>query len=290
MINLLQLKYFLHVAQTNSISETAELLYVSQPAISKQIISLEKYLGCKLFDRENNFSLTAEGKYLQDKSVNLFEDISEIECEIRKISASQKDLLNIQISSASRVVLQAISNFAKINNNIKFNIIQNQVSTTKKDLIFFSTNKEIKKSIKHKRNLVLLLKEPIKLAIPKSKYNNKNKWNLEEIIKMPFICLDSESDLRKIIDIHFDELGYKLNIVFETNNPQILHTLIGSEMGLSFIPSLTWSNISNDILLTDIENHNMHRYVYMEINMDNTISVNVQNFIQYTIDIFISLE
>ena len=41
----LQTEYFLHVAQNKSITKTASELYVSPPAISKQIALLEQELG-----------------------------------------------------------------------------------------------------------------------------------------------------------------------------------------------------------------------------------------------------
>lgn len=53
-MELLQLKYFKAVAQTGKISEAAEALFVSAPALSTSIARLEKELGVQLFDRTNN--------------------------------------------------------------------------------------------------------------------------------------------------------------------------------------------------------------------------------------------
>ena len=47
----LQTEYFLRVAQNKSITKTSADLYVSPPAISKQIALLEEELGIKLFVR-----------------------------------------------------------------------------------------------------------------------------------------------------------------------------------------------------------------------------------------------
>ena len=47
----LQTEYFLHVAQNKSITKTASELYVSPPAISKQIALLEQELGIERFVR-----------------------------------------------------------------------------------------------------------------------------------------------------------------------------------------------------------------------------------------------
>ena len=52
-MNDLQIEYFLAVAVNQSFTKASKLLYVSQPAISKQIAMLEKELGVKLFQRNN---------------------------------------------------------------------------------------------------------------------------------------------------------------------------------------------------------------------------------------------
>ncbi len=58
-------KIFYTVAQTKSISKAAELLYVSQPAISYNIKVLEEGLGGKLFNRNSKgVTLTPEAEKL----------------------------------------------------------------------------------------------------------------------------------------------------------------------------------------------------------------------------------
>jgi len=48
-MNDLEIDYFMAVATNLSFTKTSEELYVSQPAISRQIASLEKELGVTLF-------------------------------------------------------------------------------------------------------------------------------------------------------------------------------------------------------------------------------------------------
>jgi DNA-binding transcriptional LysR family regulator len=61
-MNTLQIEYFLALANHKSFTATANALYVSQPAISKQIAALEKEIGFSLFFRSNrNVSLTPAG-------------------------------------------------------------------------------------------------------------------------------------------------------------------------------------------------------------------------------------
>ena len=57
----LQVRYFLHLCGTKSISETARQLFVAQPAVSKQIAALERELGTELFVRTNRGAQSASG-------------------------------------------------------------------------------------------------------------------------------------------------------------------------------------------------------------------------------------
>lgn len=62
-----RLKVFFTAAQHLNFTKAAAALYISQPAISQNIIELEKKLCVSLFDRKgNNLELTAEGCHGQD--------------------------------------------------------------------------------------------------------------------------------------------------------------------------------------------------------------------------------
>ena len=70
-------KVFLTVAQTKNISKAAELLYISQPAISYDIKMLESALGGKLFYRTpKGVELTPEAEKLYNAVSNGFNILS----------------------------------------------------------------------------------------------------------------------------------------------------------------------------------------------------------------------
>lgn len=72
-MNFVQINYFLTVAKCMSFTKAANLLYVSQPALSRQIIMMEDELGVKLFDRSGrSLSLTLSGQILAEELDPLF--------------------------------------------------------------------------------------------------------------------------------------------------------------------------------------------------------------------------
>lgn len=62
-MELSQLRYFVNIAETLSFTRAAELVHVSQPALSYQMRRLEDELGCRLFDRKGRgIALTPDGE------------------------------------------------------------------------------------------------------------------------------------------------------------------------------------------------------------------------------------
>jgi len=62
-MELTQLKYFTTIAETMSFTGAAEILHVSQPALSYQIRHLERELGTRLFERKSRrIKLTPDGE------------------------------------------------------------------------------------------------------------------------------------------------------------------------------------------------------------------------------------
>jgi hypothetical protein len=67
-VNTRLLRYFAAVAAEGNLTRAAERLFVSQPALTKQIKQLESHLGVRLFTRSQaGMTLTAAGQALAEK-------------------------------------------------------------------------------------------------------------------------------------------------------------------------------------------------------------------------------
>ena len=68
-LELKTLRYFLAVADEQSFTKAAEALYVTQPALSRQMMALENELGVQLYNRgSRSITLTESGQRLRERA------------------------------------------------------------------------------------------------------------------------------------------------------------------------------------------------------------------------------
>lgn len=95
-MELQQLKYFKTVADIGKISEAAESLFVSAPALSTSISRLEKELGMRLFDRTNNrIILNAQGQIFLKHVNQVFASLESAKQELQQSLLPQGPHLSI---------------------------------------------------------------------------------------------------------------------------------------------------------------------------------------------------
>ncbi|NCI47034.1 LysR family transcriptional regulator [Sediminibacterium soli] len=97
---------FMAVAQHKSFSKASQAMYISQPAISKHIKSLEEYYKTKLFDRKGiQIELTAAGKLLYERLLEMKKLQEQAEFEISTINDRQQAKGMLKLGASTTVAL-----------------------------------------------------------------------------------------------------------------------------------------------------------------------------------------
>lgn len=122
-----QINYFQTVAQVQHITRAADLLSISQPALSRSILKLEDELGVQLFDRKGrNIYLNRYGRMF----------LNRVEQSIKQIEIGKQEIwdeihpdngtisLSFLPSLGINVVPNIISTFQKTYPNVKFQLTQ----------------------------------------------------------------------------------------------------------------------------------------------------------------------
>lgn len=147
-------KIFYAVAESNSFSKAAEVLHISQPAISYAIKELEDTLQTKLFIREKRgVKLTDDGEKLMFYAQKALNNLITAEKIITEREEEVDGLVRIGIYSHISMFLlpKIIKEFKEIYPSAKFSIYQ-------------SSNHELKGKLKHRDVDLIIMQYPIFLS------------------------------------------------------------------------------------------------------------------------------
>ncbi len=109
------LRYFAAVAEEGNLTRAAERLFVSQPALTKQVRQLENQLGVQLFTRSKaGMTLTAAGQVLADRMPALLAGFDQALRETKSAASHAARVLRIGFlaGAANEATQQIIAAFA----------------------------------------------------------------------------------------------------------------------------------------------------------------------------------
>ena len=95
-MTLHQLRIFLAVAQSATLTRASKQLGLAQPSLSQQLARLEESVGTRLFDRaRNRMELTDAGRVLMRHAQNVIKEVNEAEAGLREFGAGKRSIVRI---------------------------------------------------------------------------------------------------------------------------------------------------------------------------------------------------
>lgn len=99
-----QVRYFLTLSECGSFSMTADLHYVTQPVISKQISALERELGLKLFSRRSYPAvLTSAGRIIYEHCKSVSAGFEKTLLEAKRAQNAEFGKISVGITSSTEI-------------------------------------------------------------------------------------------------------------------------------------------------------------------------------------------
>jgi DNA-binding transcriptional LysR family regulator len=245
-MELRQIRSFLSIAETLHFGRTAELIHLSQPALSLQIRSLEEEMGVRLFERNRRkTTLTAAGSAFRDDAAAA---LSQLEQAIRraKLAANGKlGLLRIGFVSTagSEIVADIVRQFRDLNPEVEFSLrniltaVQVQMlETGSLDIGFLRLPIGGHSTL----DVVTVHREPFVLVVPSShKLAKRKRVRLREVADEDFVMYE-RTWAPGFHDLMFGILrdaGIVPNVTQTAGEVPTLISLVASGMGITIMPA-----------------------------------------------------
>ncbi|MGN0598286.1 MAG: LysR family transcriptional regulator [Oscillospiraceae bacterium] len=260
-MELLQLKYFRIIAETENISKAAEQLYIAQPSLSMTLKRLEDELGVPLFDRNGKkITLNKAGRIFLKYCDEIFSSIDNALIELDELKGSEAADVNIEVRSASLLIPEIIRKIQNQNSRIMPHIFQS--GCTDADLTIYSDISERSGSSK------LLMREPMGIVFPKNNpLARKRKIFRKDIEQHSLISLSPDCSLYKIISHFCENASFLPNISTYVDSPALMRELLKMGLGAAFVPKYTWSALFGDgLIYREIADMPMERFVHLAEN------------------------
>ncbi|MEM9399104.1 MAG: LysR family transcriptional regulator [Verrucomicrobiota bacterium] len=234
-----QLRAFSLLAETQSFTETAKQLHLTQSAISHSIKSLETDVGCKLIERYGKkINLTSHGRKLLQSAQSIFTEMANIRHELQKASPWGQTTLRL---GATTTICQYL--LPSVLREFKESFPDCQVN------IVPGNTPEMHESLQNNRIDIAIALEPFELdhytfrplfkdelkfiTSPSHPWCEEMKAPLHEIIRQNFILYTKNSHTHRLVRNYFQALDIELPSSYEMGSMEAIKELVKVSMGIS---------------------------------------------------------
>jgi DNA-binding transcriptional LysR family regulator len=242
-----QLRILKAIAAEGSFKRAADSLYVSQPAVSLQVQNLERQLDVPLFDRGGRRAQLTEAGYLLlsygDRILTLcqetcraIEDLQNLQGGTLIIGASQ--------TTGTYLLPRMIGRFRQLYTDVA---VQLHVHSTRRTAWSVANGQidlaiiggEIPPELQDSLEIVPYAEDELALILPPAhSLARAGIVQKEDLYKLQFITLDSQSTIRKVIDQVLTRSGIetrRLKVEMELNSIEAIKNAVQAGLGAAFV-------------------------------------------------------
>lgn len=245
-----RLQVFHTVAGVLSFTRAAEILHMTQPAVTHQIRQLEEELNTRLFDRSNNrISLTAAGEHVlgfADRIIVLYEDMSD---SVKALTGDRAGLITLGASTtiAEYMLPGLLGDFRK---NFPEVQIRLRVANTDAIVALVADNTIDLGVVEGEADNHLLRVERCQqdelllIMPPDHPLADRPGITALELTAYPFIHREDGSGTRSVVERYLQENGvdeHALNRPFELGSTEAIKGAVQAGMGITLVSRATVS-------------------------------------------------
>ncbi len=239
----IKLQTLLVVYEKKNFTRAAEVLSLTQPAVSHHIALLEQELGIKIFHRsKSELKLTPEGEIV----IKYAKRIQALYEKMRQaISDEEKHMTKIKVgithTAESSVIAEVLAKYGNTSAGISITIITDTINNLYDMLSNFEIDLAIVEGNINDPGICAQLLDTDYLVCVVSNNNplaKKSILTLKDIKKEKMILRLPSSGTRNLFISHLESLGMSIddfNVVLEVDNIATIKDLIRKDMGISIL-------------------------------------------------------
>jgi DNA-binding transcriptional LysR family regulator len=249
MVIMLSVRHeiFIEVATHLSFSRASEVLFISQPAISKHIKALEESYSTNLFERKGNtIALTAAGSLLHERLLQAKNIQKQLEFEISTIQNQFKAKGQLKLGASTTVALyiipKVLSEFHQKYPDVKISLLNRNTDTIVQALLNGDIDTGIVEGNK-KINAInyqpFMTDEVIAVCSAKSPIAKKGSLTMEDLRNLPVALREQGSGTLAALKSSLQKSGVKLselNVGVRLAGTEALKNFLKEDTCLGFLP------------------------------------------------------
>lgn len=240
-MELLQLKYFLAVAESEHMTNTAKQLHIAQPALTQSIHRLEQELGVSLFERAGRgIRLSPAGAYVRDRVKPAMETLENVVRDVQLFQQGEQGVVRVGVHAASGVAIDGIAAYSELNPHVSFEITQDE-REQHRDVIVTTITPRGSSTVENATEKTPF-SERIGIAVPASSSLGETT-SLSDFASERFIALAGSRRFREVCDTFCARRAFTPHIAFESDNPLVVKKMIGLGLGVGFWPDHSWGDL-----------------------------------------------
>ena len=242
-----QLRTFVTVAETGTVSRAAERLHIAQPALSRRIHGLEDALGVKLFERVGRrLALTGEGELLLADCRSVLGAVSSLGERAQQLRRGESGVLRVGATpqTIDGVFSGFLHRYARRRPNVQIRVSE-AVGPTLPGLLergdlhlIVSLLGPLQADSNGLASYPLMPIEFLAASHESQAVGKRGAIEIGQLAAYPLLLLESTFYVRKTFDAACRLAGVTPNIFMESRTPHALLAMAESGHGVAVVPSV----------------------------------------------------
>ena len=244
-----QLEMFRAVAEEGSFTRAAERLHVSQSAVSRQVQLLEDELGGRLLHRGKRARPTPPGELLLRLAQRVQRDMQDVVGQISDTQELKRGTLTLAggMTVCMHILPPLLKKYRRQFPGIELRVVSVASETTLKLLRAHEVDLALLTLPVAGPDLEVvpvLKEEMVAVMAPGHPLARQRTVEPATLARLPLILYERGSNSRRLQDAVFAELGGSLKVAMETENVEIIKSMVAAGLGVTLIP---YAAIARDV-------------------------------------------